>query len=158
RGADVVVAVTHLYWRDDLRLYEELRGAGLDLVIGGHDHVAMHLPRNEPEPRLFKADADALSARGGTLTPPADGRLQVAGSLRQLGPGVAKDPVVDERVSRWLHAHAAEFCAAAARDPHWLGSRPVPPSCLDERLAVAETALDASEEKIRTSETSLGDW
>jgi len=158
RGADVVVAVTHLYWREDLRLYEQLRGEGLDLIIGGHDHVAMSLPRGDPEPRIFKADADAVTAWVVTLSRDADGRVRVTGRLRELGQDAGKDPAVDERVSGWLRSHASEFCAAAARDPHWLGSRPVSPSCLDERLAVAETALDASEEKIRTSETSLGDW
>ncbi len=158
RGANVVVAVTHLNWRDDVALHDELRRDGLDLIIGGHDHVHMSLPRNDPEPRIFKADADARTAWVVTLTRHADGRVQVAGQLRQLGDGAAKDPLVDRQVAKWIRSHADEFCKAAATDPHWVGAKPVSAACLDERLAVAETPLDASEEKIRSRETSLGNW
>ena len=158
RGADVVVAVTHLNWRDDVDLFNELRPDGLSLIIGGHDHVNMQLPKDAGEPRIFKADADARTAWVVTLTVYPDGRVQATGRLQTLDDRVAKDPVVDRQVAGWLHRHADEFCKAAAADPEWLGARPVAPACLDERLAVAETRLDASEAKIRSRETSLGNW
>lgn len=158
RGADVVVAVTHLNWHDDVQLYDELRRDGLDLIIGGHDHVNMSLPGNEPEPRIFKADADARTAWVVTVTRHAGGRVQVTGRLRELGDGVAKDPTVDQKVAGWVRSHADEFCKAAASDARWVGAKPVSAACLDERLAVAETPLNASEEKIRSRETSLGNW
>jgi 2',3'-cyclic-nucleotide 2'-phosphodiesterase (5'-nucleotidase family) len=158
RSADVIVAVTHLPWRDDVELFDELRGDGLDLVIGGHDHAHMRLPEGEAEPRIFKADADARTAWVVTLTRHPGGRVQVTGRLEALGDGVAKDPVIDQRVAGWLRRHAEEFCTAAAADPGWLGARPVTAACLDERLPVAEIPLDASEEKIRSRETSLGNW
>lgn len=156
RGADVVVAVTHLNWRDDLRLYEELRRDGLDLVIGGHDHVTMSLPKAEP--RIFKADADAVTAWVVALTRHADGRIQVAGRRRELREGMAKDPLVDRQVAGWMQRHATEFCQAAQKDRGWIGARPVSATCLDERLGVTETTLTGSEERIRSSETSLGNW
>jgi 2',3'-cyclic-nucleotide 2'-phosphodiesterase (5'-nucleotidase family) len=156
RGASVVVAVTHLNWRDDVDLLNELRPDGLSLIIGGHDHVNMQLPKEEP--RIFKADADARTAWVVTLTVHPDARVEVAGRLHTLGDRVAKDPLVDQRVAGWLQRHADEFCKAVATDPEWLGARPVTGACLDERLAVAETRLDASEAKIRSRETSLGNW
>ncbi len=158
RGADLVVALTHLYWSDDLRLYGALRDVGLDLVIGGHDHVQMRLPKDAAEPRIFKADADAVTAWVVTLTRHADGQVQATGRLVKLDTGVAKDPLVDARVTDWMRKHDAEFCRAAASNPDWIGAKADPVTCLDERLAVTETAFIASEERIRSSETSGGDW
>lgn len=158
RGADLVVAVTHLNWTDDLRLYQALREAGLDLIIGGHDHVNMKLPKDAAEPRIFKADADAETAWVVTVTRHPDGRVQAAGRLVELNADVAKDPIVDARVTSWLEKHAAAFCAAAAKDPRWIGAKPDPVRCLDEVLGVTETPLVASEERIRSSETSMGNW
>jgi 2',3'-cyclic-nucleotide 2'-phosphodiesterase (5'-nucleotidase family) len=158
RGADVVVAVTHLNAGDDVSLLEEFRREGLDLIIGGHDHTRMSLPSNDPEPRIFKADSDARTAWIITLSRDRDGRVQVAGRWRMLDAGVAKDAAVDRKVTELIAAHADKFCQAAAADPHWIGVKPVSAACLDERLAVADTPLVASEEKIRSSETSLGNW
>lgn len=38
-GATVIVGLTHLGFRDDLALAEELQGSGVDLLIGGHSHT-----------------------------------------------------------------------------------------------------------------------
>ena len=157
RGADVVVAVTHLNFNDDLRLYEALRNDGLNLIIGGHDHVHMSLPKDEP--RIFKADADAATAWVITLTRHADGRVEVAERLQPLRANVGKDPVVDGRVKQWMRAHDAAFCHTAAVDPHWVGDKPPDPvTCLDKPLGETMTPLVASEERIRSSETSAGNW
>jgi 2',3'-cyclic-nucleotide 2'-phosphodiesterase (5'-nucleotidase family) len=158
RGAEVVIAVTHLNWSDDLRLYRVLRDLGLDLVIGGHDHVSMSLPKGAAEPRIFKADADAATAWIVTLTRHADGHVTVRGQHQALRQDVAKDPLVDRSVDTWLRKHAAAFCQDAAKDPHWVGAKPDPLTCLDERLGVTETAFVASEELVRSRETSAGDW
>lgn len=158
RGADVIVAVTHLPWNDDVRLYNALRDTGLDLIIGGHDHVHMSLPKDAAEPRIFKADADAVTAWVVTLTRRADGRVSVTGRLRELREGTAKDRLVENQVTAWMREHDAAFCKAAATDPNWIGAKPDPVKCLDERLAVTETTLVASEERIRSSETSMGNW
>uniref|UniRef100_A0A667X1U6 Ecto-5'-nucleotidase n=1 Tax=Myripristis murdjan TaxID=586833 RepID=A0A667X1U6_9TELE len=36
QGADLVVALTHMRWRNDIRLASEAKG--LNLILGGHDH------------------------------------------------------------------------------------------------------------------------
>lgn len=36
KGADLVIAVTHMRWRNDIRLASESNG--VDLILGGHDH------------------------------------------------------------------------------------------------------------------------
>jgi 2',3'-cyclic-nucleotide 2'-phosphodiesterase (5'-nucleotidase family) len=158
RGADLVVALTHLSWSDDIRLHTALGGEGLDLVVGGHDHVQMSLSGAAAEPRIFKADADAVSAWVVTLTRRADGQVRVSGRLVRLDGTVAKDPQVDARVTEWMRRHDADFCRAAAASPAWIGAPADPAACLEERLAVTETAFIASEERIRSSETSGGNW
>jgi 2',3'-cyclic-nucleotide 2'-phosphodiesterase (5'-nucleotidase family) len=87
-----------------------------------------------------------------------DARVQASGRQQSLDQRVTRDVVVDRRVAHWLQRHAEEFCKRAEADTAWLGARPVTSACLDERLAVAETHLDASETKIRSQETSLGNW
>ena len=82
--------------------------------------------------------------------------------LQRLAMPVSADTVL--RLVRGLALPMAEavsretFCSKAAQDPGWLGKKPVTAACLDERLAVAETPLEAAEDKIRSRETSLGNW
>jgi len=82
RGAEVVIALTHLNRDDDWQLYQALRGQGLDLIIGGHNHSHMHLPAHDP--KIFKADADAVTAWVIALKLTASGQLLVAGESSRL--------------------------------------------------------------------------
>jgi 2',3'-cyclic-nucleotide 2'-phosphodiesterase (5'-nucleotidase family) len=148
RGADVVIALSHLSWEDDLRIYRALRSKGLDLVVGGHDHENMALPAGALEPRILKADADAATAWVLTLRLGADGQLRVERDLRHLDQSVRQDPEVAERVAAWLERHERAFCNDAGQ----------PGGCLGAELATTKTELGASEDRIRRSETSLGNW
>jgi 2',3'-cyclic-nucleotide 2'-phosphodiesterase (5'-nucleotidase family) len=79
----------------------------------------------------------------------ADGRLQVTPSLRELRGTVRQDPLVRDRVAGWMQSHETAFCKGAGFES---------PTCLSVPLGLAETHLVASEEKIRGTETSLGNW
>jgi len=147
RGAEVVIAVTHLPKEEDERIYAALRERGLDLIVGGHEHEHMALPPGDA-PRIFKADADAATAWVITLRIGSDGRVRVEASLRAMDGAIRPDPAVADRVAQWLTRHATEFCAKQGK----------PPSCLAEPLATARTPLVAEEEKIRGEETSVGNW
>ena len=147
RGAEVVIAVTHLPKEEDERIYANLRERGLDLIVGGHEHEHMALPPGDA-PRIFKADADAATAWVITLRLGSDGRVRVEASLREMDSAIRPDPAVAARVAQWLQRHATEFCAKQGK----------PPSCLAEPLATTRTPLVAEEEKIRGAETSVGDW
>ena len=91
RGADVVVALTHLPFGTDLELLgrgpdgRELESrrcnSAPDLVIGGHDHDNMALP--SAAPRLFKADANAQSAWVVEIEKSSD-ELRIKGRLVRL--------------------------------------------------------------------------
>jgi 2',3'-cyclic-nucleotide 2'-phosphodiesterase (5'-nucleotidase family) len=152
RGAEVVVALTHLNARDDRRLLRELGDAGPDVVIGGHDHESMAC---EVGGRLvLKSDADARTARVVELTLGADGELTVDHRLRPLAAPLAEDCPLQGQVDSWLALHEGLFCGQDAVR----GKRPLDPRCLERDLGTTEVELEAEETKIRGRETNLGDW
>jgi 2',3'-cyclic-nucleotide 2'-phosphodiesterase (5'-nucleotidase family) len=147
QGAEVVVALTHLRAEDDRRLLQTLGDAGPDLVLGGHDHEQTAIQVGSRW--ILKADADARTADVVRLSVARDGRVSVAHDFRPLEHlEVRPDPDVLELVGDWQAKHEQQFCTQA-------GS---PPGCLGEVYGLTRTLLEAEENKIRGSETSLGDW
>lgn len=151
RGAEVVVGLTHLDKDEDRAILESLGDAGPDLILGGHEHDRMIVTAANGR-QVFKADADARTATVVRLTQHRDGRLEVRGEHVVLGGSSGDsprpDPEVQARVDAWIDRHEKEFCAKA-------GS---PPGCLETVLGRTRTAFVAEENKIRTQETSAGDW
>jgi 2',3'-cyclic-nucleotide 2'-phosphodiesterase (5'-nucleotidase family) len=148
RGAEVVVALTHLNAADDRSLLDELPApAGPDLIIGGHDHEKMAL--QEGGRWIFKADADARTATIARLTLGRDGRLRVTHEFRPLsGDSPQPDPSVQKLVDAWQTKHEQMFCE----------QQKAAPDCLEEVYGHAQVPLVAEETKIRGEETNLGDW
>jgi 2',3'-cyclic-nucleotide 2'-phosphodiesterase (5'-nucleotidase family) len=148
RGAEVVVALTHLNAADDRSLLEKLPvPAGPDLIIGGHDHE--HMAIQAGGRWVLKADADARTATVARLILGADGRLRVEHELRQLaGDSPQPDPAVQALVDTWQAKHEAMFCT----------KENAAPDCLKEVYGHAQVPLVAEENKIRGRETNLGDW
>lgn len=148
RGAEVVVAVTHLNAADDREILEKLPAPeGPDLIIGGHDHE--HMAIQAGGRWILKADADARTATVARLTLGADGRLRVEHEFRPLeGDSPRPDPAVQKLVDAWQAKHETMFCSQqkAAAD------------CLEEVYGHAQVPLVAEENKIRGQETNLGDW
>ena len=146
QGAEVVVAVTHLQAEEDRRLLETLGDEGPDLILGGHDHEKMALDVGRR--RILKADADARTADVVRLSVGPNG-VRVAHEFQALERmQVRPDPDVLQLVGDWQAKHEQQFCKQA-------GS---PPGCLGEEYGLTRTLLEAEENKIRGSETSLGDW
>ncbi len=147
RGAEVVVALTHLNAANDRALLEALGDAGPDLLIGGHDHEATV---SEVKGRwLLKADADARTATVVRLTKRGDGSLVVKPELRRLeGDSPRPDPATLEVVNEWQTRHSRAFCAQAKAGE----------TCLDEVYGRTRSELGAEENKIRGRETTLGNW
>jgi 2',3'-cyclic-nucleotide 2'-phosphodiesterase (5'-nucleotidase family) len=147
QGAEVVVALTHLNAADDRELLADLGADGPDLIVGGHDHEAMALQVGDRW--VFKADADARTANVLRLTLGADGRLRTARELVPLaGATPAPDPGVQALVDRWQARHEQAFCTNAGAGK----------ACLGEVYGRTRTVLEAEESKVRSRETSLGDW
>jgi 2',3'-cyclic-nucleotide 2'-phosphodiesterase (5'-nucleotidase family) len=99
-GARVIVAITHQDMPDDVNLVKEV--PGIDLVIGGHDHLFMQQQVNETW--IAKADADAKSVIVYDVTVPRTGPIRTAPLRVVLDGTIAKDPAVDAAVHRWVAA------------------------------------------------------
>jgi 2',3'-cyclic-nucleotide 2'-phosphodiesterase (5'-nucleotidase family) len=132
-GAKVVVAVTHEDMGDDVKLLEQV--PGIDLIVGGHDHLYMTQQVNGEW--ITKADADAKSAIVYDVTVTPAGQVHTAPLRIALDTTVPKDPAVDARVQTWM----AELSAK-------LGG--------NETLARTENLLEGVEPVIRGRESALG--
>ena len=152
RGAEVVVALTHLNAIDDRRLLATLGDAGPDLVLGGHDHQNMACEVGGRY--VLKADADARTATVATVTLGATGKPAISHRLVPLAPAVAEDCALNGTVESWLSLHAGLFCG---QDAAKSGS-PLDPRCLERQVGKTREVLEAEESKIRSRETAFGDW
>jgi 5'-nucleotidase len=132
-GTDVIIAITHQDMSDDVKLLQQV--PGIDLVIGGHDHLYMAQQVNGEW--ITKADADAKSAIVYDVTVTPDGKVQTTPLRIALDTTVAKDPEVDARVQKWLGELAEK-----------LGG--------NETLARTENLLEGVEPVIRGRESALG--
>lgn len=141
RGADVVVALTHLTRKQDLSILA-LGARGPDLVLGGHDHVRMAVDHDGRW--LVKADAEARTAAVVWIQKRRERSPTITVGFRKLDlPG---DPEVERRVQAWLDCHARKTCPQGE------------PDCLEEAVGFAEVPLIAEENRIRRYETNLGNW
>jgi 2',3'-cyclic-nucleotide 2'-phosphodiesterase (5'-nucleotidase family) len=132
-GARVVIAITHQNMDDDVNLVELV--PGIDLVIGGHDHLFMQQQVNGTW--IAKADADAKSVIVYDVTVPRAGPVQTTPLRVVLDATVPKDPTVDAAVSRWLSTLATT-----------LGG--------NEPLGQTRNLLEGVEPAVRGRETALG--
>jgi 2',3'-cyclic-nucleotide 2'-phosphodiesterase (5'-nucleotidase family) len=147
-GAEVVVGLTHLDLAQDLEILSALGEAGPDLILGGHEHTVQ---RREVGGRwVCKADADAASACLVEVTVDGAGRVTVGDPAWEAlaGETPKPDPDLAQAASDWVARHARTFC----------GNEGLPPTCLDEVVGYTRTELEGEETKIRTWESSLGDW
>lgn len=135
RRADLVVVLSHLGYAVDRRLAREV--PGIDLIIGGHDHVLFDEPRMEQGvPILQAGERGRHLGRLDLLV--QDGRVQTQGyRLIPVDESSPEDPRI-----------AAEVAALSVR----LGS--------EIGVVVGRSAvhLDARREVIRRGESNLGDW
>jgi 2',3'-cyclic-nucleotide 2'-phosphodiesterase (5'-nucleotidase family) len=146
KGAEVVVALTHLPIGQDRAILRELGAEGPDLILGGHEHQR-HV--EEIDGRwIVKADADARTAAVVHVRI-VDGRPVFSVGYRFLGPkGPDPDSAVQKDVEGWIVRHDREVCEEEGK----------PAGCLSEELATTEVPLAAEETEIRRYETNLGNW
>ena len=99
-GARVIVAVTHEDMSDDVKLAQNI--PGIDVIIGGHDHLFMQ--QRVGNTWVTKADADVKSAIVYDVTVPSEGPVRTAPVRVVVDSTIPKDPVVDAAVQRWMAA------------------------------------------------------
>ena len=168
QGVDVVVALTHLDVAQDLKLiglnYEKPDSPACtdfpDLIIGGHDHLEMAMPPDNP--RIFKADADALSAYQVTISLDQKGEITVTGLHHELTPDSAEDERVARLADKWFTEHDTGYCQDVCDklqgDKAVCLTKVANGLCLSEKLSTTATILEAEEIANRSKETGFGSW
>jgi 2',3'-cyclic-nucleotide 2'-phosphodiesterase (5'-nucleotidase family) len=175
KGVDAVVALTHLPWVEDLKLLrlgpdgrtdgrtklQDQPDCTPDIVVGGHDHVSLALPSKSP--RLFKADADAVSAWVIELEKSPTSALKVSSRLVILGPKRPRDALAQRLVENWLVRHDEQYCLKdcykndAANLKECLRSV-ANGACLKQQIARTNSDIETEELINRSMETGFGNW
>ncbi|KAI8471753.1 MAG: Metallo-dependent phosphatase-like protein [Monoraphidium minutum] len=170
RGAEVVVALTHMREPSDARLAAEV--AGIDLVLGGHDHfysvratqphgtllvksgtdfreysvITLTLPADSATAGAGGGAADGAAA--GAPAPPGGAGRQQEGAAARPRPAVAVERVaVDASVPE-----DPEVAAVVAEYSALMGSR------MDTKIGLSAVDLDGRFETVRRAESNLGNF
>jgi 5'-nucleotidase len=137
---DVLIALTHLSYDQDIRLAQTF--PELDLIIGGHEHENMQLWRGENFTPILKADANAQTVYIHYLTYCVESRLlRVQSELQLIDGRIPEDPTVAAVINRWVDVGFKGFEAA--------GFSPT------QVIATTKVSLDGTEASVRNYPTNL---
>jgi 2',3'-cyclic-nucleotide 2'-phosphodiesterase (5'-nucleotidase family) len=152
KGANFVVAVTHLPRETDQELLNELGSKGLDLIVGGHDHDCMELVASDGSAYGVKADSDAKTAWRIDVDLPAFGKPHIKQRrvIKLDDQSIAPDHEIKHRSDEWIRRAEEEICLKRRKS--------VDPNCLNEVVGSTQTDMDLDESANRTQETGFGDW
>src|SRR5579871_1535607 len=126
-GAQVIVAITHLTFGDDRKLAQ--RFPQIDLIIGGHEHFPITATENRT--LISKAGSDAKWVARIDVN-----RGERFYELEPITSAIPDDPATAAVADGYEQRLSKE---------------------LDVPIAASQVPLDASAQKIRSSETNLGD-
>jgi 5'-nucleotidase / UDP-sugar diphosphatase len=136
-GADLIVAVTHSDWKDDMRL---AKTGEIDVILSGHDHNLIVFHDGHTAIAETEADGAQVIAVDLAITVSDDAPRKVVWSpkFRIIDTAdVTPDPSVAARV--------AEIRASMDKS-------------LDESIGVTQTELDLRKASLRGRETAVGDF
>jgi len=133
RDARVVIAITHEDMPDDVKLLQAV--PGINIVVGGHDHLFMQ--QRVEYTWIAKADADAKSVIVWDVIVPPSGPVMTTPLRVVLDSTVPKDPTVDAAVQRWMGVLSEK-----------LGG--------NETIGTTKNLLEGVEPAVRGRETALG--
>ncbi len=136
---DVLVAITHLAYEDDLKLATAF--PEIDMIIGGHEHEAHRLEIGGLA-GIYKADANAKSAFIHEFAfNPVSRQLRRRSTLKPLDLDVPQDVQVKGEVDKWV-----EIAFAGFRKDGFSPEAPVVNS---------NVMLDGKESSVRSKPTNL---
>jgi 2',3'-cyclic-nucleotide 2'-phosphodiesterase (5'-nucleotidase family) len=151
RGAEFIVALTHLPQSADEELLNELGTNGLDMLVGGHEHSASVFQDRKLQAWGFKSDSDALTARRIEVELPRQGRPKIKNyDLIRLDEIYPPDADIAERAKVWSARAEADIC----KNERELDN----PDCLSDPIGSTQAAIELRESASRTGETGFGDW
>ncbi len=147
RGAEVVIAVTHLRIYKDEQLLKDLGDEGPDVIFGGHEHARQHVCVGKR--CVIKADADLRSATIASIAVSPAGEVSVSHRFNVIeDTTIAVDPELEKRTNYWINRYQSEYCKKHAQGE----------GCLLEVLGKTDVTLIAEELQIRKYETNLGSY
>ncbi|MCK9907832.1 bifunctional metallophosphatase/5'-nucleotidase [Microbacteriaceae bacterium K1510] len=154
QGAELIVALTHLPREDDEALLRELDPAGLDLLVGGHDHNNMVLMDGEGHPRGFKADSDGRTAWRIDVSLAAGQRPRIEAQLITLNEAIPADEPMTKLAAFWAARADEELCGKRIDGQ----GKPASPLCMEEQIGRTQSVIELEETANRSQETGFGDW
>jgi 2',3'-cyclic-nucleotide 2'-phosphodiesterase (5'-nucleotidase family) len=146
KGAEVIVALTHLNVSQDKHILQTLGKDGPDLIIGGHEHDEQSHTVNGR--LVLKANADATSAVVAKVRLRPGAAPEVTFEFKKIDASIEPDPVVLQNVDSWFAQYDHDYCA----------QNNLPEGCTKEKYSFAAVDLIAEELRIRKYETNLGNW
>jgi 5'-nucleotidase len=142
QGVDVVVAVTHETYAQDVELANKV--PGIDLIIGGHEHENIEAFRGPSFVPILKADANLRSAYVHYLVYDTESKkLKIDSHLVRLNESVAQDPAIAKLAEDWSEKGFAAFRKN--------GFNPT------EVIANSPEALEGKDAQTRNHPTNLSD-
>ena len=136
-GADLVIAVTHSEWQDDLRL---AKSGAIDLILSGHDHNLLVAYDGRAALAETQDDGANIVAVDLTITLDAVGGRRVAWSPKFRIIDTA-DVAPDQRIAARVAVYGARLDAA-----------------MTTPIGKTLTALDTRKPDVRGRETAFGDF
>lgn len=108
QGVDIVIAVTHETFAEDVELADKI--PGIDLIIGGHEHENIHVYRGPEFTPILKADANLRSAYVHNLVYDTDTKtLTIDSQIVHLDEHIAQDPTIAKLANDWSEKGFAAF-------------------------------------------------
>lgn len=146
KGAEVVIALTHLRIQEDKEILRSLNDQGPDIIFGGHEHNQQaHKVRGR---YVVKADADMRSATIANFEYRKDSGVDISFRFINIDEKLAHDPAVESMVEQWQKRYDRRFCKEAGDSQ----------GCLDIKLGRTNVTLVGEELEVRRYETNLGDF
>ena len=140
KGAKIVLALTHLNIREDISLAKNV--AGIDLILGGHEHENIQIHKGPHFTPIVKADANARSAYIHQLRyRPHSGALTIDSDIVLVTGEIADEPETARVVEEWTRLALDSFRAE--------GIHP------EREVAVTNVALNGLEAATRNGQTEL---
>jgi len=105
---DVLIALTHLAFEQDVNLAKEV--PGIDLIMGGHEHENILVYRGPNHVAIAKADSNMRSAYIHQLTFDTKTRkFEITSRLQRITSDIPEDPDVAKLVQQWTDKGFAAF-------------------------------------------------
>lgn len=134
-GCDIVIALTHMRNPNDIKLAEQ--SSGIDLILGGHDHVCegtivngIHIIKSGTDFRQFGLITIETERK-------IDGKLNITFDPVNVTSDYEENKSLKEIINQYTQTIEER---------------------MDENLGNFSVDLDGRFEKMRTSETNLGNW